>query len=91
MATSIIEKKIVKQTYSKTGLSTANYYDSGTIDISKSGYTPIGVSAALTVALMHFTKCLINGNTLEWGVAMNQSTTNIPRGILTFNVVYARL
>ena len=91
MATSKIGKRIAKQTFTKSGLPTSTYYASGTIDISKPGYTPISVTYGTTVALMHFAKCLINGNELEWTVSMNQSTNPIPGGVLSFEVTYAKL
>lgn len=70
MATSTIKAPFVTESFTISNISSNTYYANGTYDISKNGYTPMGIiQYEINQAAVQIRKLTISGNTLEYGVS----------------------
>lgn len=89
MATSILksERRIVKKSFTKTGIASNTYYTNGSIDITNGDLTPIAVAGYnVNQAVLWVGKLQIVGNTVEY--LLSRQTGTIANASLTVDILY---
>lgn len=80
-------------TFTKSGISYSTYYGTTSFDISKAGYTPIGlINVSLNQAALHcFSQGIsMSGNTATIGVSRYTSGSAVSSLMITISVLYIR-
>lgn len=80
---------VVTQSFRVTVPAQSTYYYNGAQDISKTGYTPVGIDGQINQAAVYFYKNYTNGNTAEFGIA-SANQTSLSGTIVTLYVTYVK-
>ena len=86
---STIKPNMLVKSFTKSGISSSNYYTNQSIDVSLSGHTPIGVIGwGCNQAVVNLFRCEVVGTTLNLGAAVTTAQGGISGLNITVYVLY---